>query len=75
MSKQKLYKSTECKISTPVDLKSLLEQTKLVAVNILGLLYICVCSINVITFKPSLCFVIYIYIYIYIYRYMCVACV
>ena len=73
MSKQKLYKSTECRISTPVGLKSLLEQTKLVAVNILGLLHICVFfSINVTTLKPSLCFVIYIYInisliYIYIY--------
>ena len=37
MSKQKLYKSTECKICTLVGLKSLLEQTKLVAENILGL--------------------------------------
>ena len=50
MSKQKLYKSIECKISTPVGLKSLPEQTKLVAINILGLLHV----------------YIYIYIYIYI---------
>ena len=42
MSTRKLYKSTECKISTPDGLKGLLEQTKLVAENILGLLHISV---------------------------------